>query len=115
MYKVAASVVVTLEFVAARVGCCNAINAQLVAVPDPAVAESVNVCATTFSVFPVVFGVPDFPPGVKLTAWLELETIEVAPAESKVIVNPANDTAFVRGNATSVPLLRMLPNSLFQR
>src|SRR6185295_9308867 len=68
MYTVAASVVVTFELLAARVGCWKATPAKEAAVPDPAVFVSVNVAATTLMCFPVVFGVPDLAPGVRFKA-----------------------------------------------
>jgi hypothetical protein len=59
-------VVVTEALEAARVERLKACPTQAVAVPDPAVAESVHVEVAQFEMPPVVEGVPDFDPGVNV-------------------------------------------------
>jgi hypothetical protein len=58
IYIVAAVVVVTLVFVAAKVGCANEVNTAEAAVPDAAVTLSVSVLPFIDRYIPVVLGVP---------------------------------------------------------
>src|SRR3990167_4184489 len=105
----AASVVVTLAFVAASVGRAREYAAYEVAVPEPAVAESVKVCAEKLRIEPeAAAGVPDFPPEVTLSEIAAEETSVVAAAASSVIVWPSQSKPPVSGEIKLMGLFRML-------
>jgi hypothetical protein len=65
----------------------------------------VNVLAVNEPRDPLALGAPDFAPTVKRKPVFDGELIVDTPAASRIIVNPANETAFVTGNATSVPFV----------
>jgi len=111
MYTVAALVVVTLALLADNVGRWNACPTQLVAVPLPAVLLSVQVEAAQFEIPPVVPGVPDLLPAVKLHPIVEVLCAVVTPAESRVCAYPSQSNAPPSGEINEAALLRMLSNS----
>ena len=114
IYQVAASVVVTSALVAAKVGRAMAAPTQAAAVPDPAVALSVKVCAEKLSTDPVVAGVPVFAPLVKFHDTEAEDTTVVTAAASSVSVNPSKSTAAVSGEISVTGLLRIDENSVFK-
>ena len=79
--------------------------------PEPAVAESVNVCADQLATEPVVAGVPDFAPEVKFHDTAALETTVVTAAASSVSVCPSQSNPDVSGEMREIGLLRILSNS----
>ena len=101
-------------FVAASVGRWNAWPTQAAAVPDPAVLESVNVCADQFAIDPVVDGVPAFAPDTKFHETAAVEVTVVAAAESSVSVFPSKSSGPENGVMSEVPLFNILLNSLFR-
>ena len=105
MYTVAALVVVTFRLEAARVGVRTEKPAYRAAVPEAEVLLSVNVLDVIDANAPLALGVPAFTPTVNRKPVVAGEEIVVTPDESSVNVNPANDTDFVTGNATSVPFV----------
>ena len=104
MYTVVASDVVTLAFVATRIGLRTVIALYCAAIPENVVFVSLNVPVETVSIFPLIPGVPDLAPGDNVKAVVADDDIVVTPAKSIVKVKPPNETAFVSGNARSVPL-----------
>jgi hypothetical protein len=103
--SVAASVVTTLAADAASVGVRIDKPVHKAAVPAAAVSVSVNVLAVKVAKFPFAPGAPDLLPTVNRNPEFDGDVRVDTPAESTVKVYPASETAFVNGNATSVPFV----------